>query len=637
MVAITATEGAALVKQILRFDGQDPAEHSVAGLTDDELDVTAAQFPTLRRLVDNPRARELLRRPIVVDLLVRGGDPGLPLSESQALHHIWQHLVRNPGRRDHGTPDAREAVMLSLADQALHKGDAAALLQRLDHSAVDGLRHDGVLQPASPSPWERLPSFRHDLLRAYSIARLLLADRDPAGALIAGGAPRWTLPAARLASEIALSAPDEPQHPRAARFAALQAGFDAIAAAGGGERWSDVPTEALLVAPDSAELLSDAWPTLFQDGAQGVARLIRILKGRHRPRGILDPVVAEPAIAQLLEVGIPASSHKEAAELIREWLQALVLANTPAGYPVRVKLRDAIVAHCADNEQALDEHEAARQAELAARTPEQVADDEARRKQFRAMGSADGSRRRRRRPPPQRHSPYQWIGDTQVEHLALLGPDLGENGEAILRRIAEDEPHSLDHAVEPFLAGQSLAAYGTELLITLAGAYYIDEPAEDDDGFGSYGGLRDEGIRDHLYSGLPLPLAHLTKGPFLALFRTNYLAGVSLLNRMLDHSALRRVRSSYGYQPLAADHEDEKQVLSISGQPREYVGDGHVWLWYRGTGVGPYPCMSALQALEFVTEELIQAGVPAQALTSIMLNDAHNLAMPAQRRRAPGP
>ena len=54
-----------------------------------------------------------------------------------------------------------------------------------------------------------------------------------------------------------------------------------------------------------------------------------------------------------------------------------------------------------------------------------------------------------------------------------------------------------------------------------------------------------------------------------------------------------------------------------------------MWLWYRGTGVGPYPCMSALQALEFVTEEYVRAGTPARTLVAIMLKDARSLAMPA--------
>jgi len=632
VVAVATTEGAAVVRQLLRSGDDDPREYSVAGLADDELDAVAAHFPALRRLVDDPRARELLRRPIVVDLLGRAGDPGLPLSESQALDHVWQSLVRHSGYRDQGAPDAREEVMLSLADHALRKGDPGDLLARLGHNAVDGLRRTGVLQPASQLPWERVPSFRHDLLRAYSVARLLLTERDPAASLTATGAARWTLPSARLACEIVLSAPDEPLHPRVGRFATLQAGFDAIAAAGGGQRWSDVPTEALLVAPDPAVLLSDAWPTLIKDKAQGAARLIRILNVRHRRNGTVDPIVAEPVIAQLVEVGTPPAVKQEAAELIRDWLRALVLAGTLVGHPVRIKLRDAIVVQCGENERALDEQEAARLAEIAARTPEQVAEDEARRRKFVGLSGSAMSRRRRRRPEPTRHRPYQWISDPQVEHLALLGPDLGEDGEAILRRIAEDEPHSLDHAVEPLLAGHSLASYSTELLAALAAAYYIDKPGEDeDDGFGSYGGLPDDGIRDHRFGGLGLPLAHFLKGPFLALFRADYLGGVSLLNRMLDHSALCRVRilSSLRYGPFAEDGEEAKQVLSISGEPREYAGDDHVWLWYRGTGVGPYPCMSALQALEFVTEEYIRAGAPPQALTSIMLKDAHNLAMPA--------
>lgn len=633
VIAVAATEGAAVAKQLMRSAAGDPREYVVPGLDDEELDDAAAHFPALRRLVDDPRARELLRRPIVIDLLGRAGDPGLPLSESQALDHIWHHLVRNAGRQDRGAPDAREDVMLRLAAQAVRKGGADDVLSRRDHAAVDGLRRTGVLLPASPFPWERVPSFKHDLLRAYSVARLLLAARDPAAALAATGAPRWTLPSARLACEIALSAPDEPTHPRAGRFAGLQAGFDAIAAAGGGERWSDVPTEALLVAPDAAALLQDAWPTLVDAKAQGLARLIRILSVRHRRDGPVDPIVAEPVIAHLLEGGTPSNLEDEAAELIRDWLRALVLSGTPAGHPTRIGLRDASIERCAENERVLDEQEAARQVELAARTPEQIAADEERRKSLAALTGFPAPRRRRRRAEPQRHRPYQWIRDAQIEHLALLGPDLGEDGESILRRIAEDEPHSLDHAVEPLLAGQSLASHDPALLIDLAAAYYLDDNEEGGGGgFGWNGGLHDDGIRNHRFDGLGLPLAHFAKGPFLALFRADYRGGVALLNRMLDHGARCRVRilSNLRYgPPLAEDPEGSRHVLSVSGEPREYIGDGHVWHWYRGTGVGPYPCMSGLQALELVTEEYIRAGVPPQALTSIMLRDAGSLAMPA--------
>ncbi|MDP8910230.1 MAG: hypothetical protein M3N47_14205 [Chloroflexota bacterium] len=631
VIAIAATEGAGTVTQLMT---SGPREYVVPGLDDEELATAAAHLPVLQRLVDNPRARELLRRPIVIELFARADDPGLPLSEAQALDHIWHHLVRNGDRHDRGAPDAREQVMLRLAGHAVREGDVDNLLARLDHAAVDGLRRSGLLLPASRLPWERVPAFKHDLLRAYSVARWLLAERDPAAGLTSIGAPRWTLASARLACEIVLSAPDEPAYPRAGRFARLQAGFDAIADAGGGERWSDVPAEALLAVPDSAELLKEAWPTLLDNNAQGLARLIRVLHGRHQRTGILDPIIAEPVISQLLEVGTPRTLGDEVAELIRDWLRAHVLHGSPAGQTTRIQLRDTILDRCAENERLLDEKEAARQAELAARTPEEIAADEERRKKFAPISSVSMSRRRRRRSEPTRHRPYQWIHDAQVEHLAFLGPDLGPGGEAILRRIAEDAPHSLDHAVEPIFVGHSLAAYDPKLLIDLAAAYYIEneEDEDDDDGLGWSGGFHDDGIRHHRFGGLGSPLASFTHGPFLALFRADYRGGVALLNRMLDHAARHRVRTlsnfRYGY-PTHEDPPDTKHVLSVAGEPREYVGDGDVWLWYRGTGVGPYPCMSALQALEFVTEEYIRAGVPPHILTAIMLQDAHSLAMPA--------
>jgi len=624
VVCVAATEGAAVARQLMRTDDGDLRELVVPGLDDEELAVAEARIPALSRLVGEPRARELLRRPIVVDLLARAGEPGLPLSESQALDHVWRHLVRNNGRQDAGAPDAREDVMLRLAAHAVHNGDDDELLARLDHAAVEGLRRSGVLLPASGLPWERVPAFKHDLLRAYSVARLLLAGRDPAAALRSAGAPRWALPSARLACEILLSAPDSPSHRRAGRFSALQAEFDAIAAASGA-RWSDVPSEALVLAPDAAALLEDAWPALTDDDAAGLARLLRVLDVRHTRSGMADPNVAEPVVARLVDVGTPHGIGEAAGELVRNWLRALVLKQTPAGQPTRVALCRAIVGRCADTERELDEQDAARRAELAARTPEQIAADDERRRRFPSLSSVSGGRRRRSRPAGRRS--YLWISEEQIEHLALLGPDLGDEGEVILRRIAEDDPQSLDAAVEPLLTGQSLASRDPGLLADLAAAYYIEDD-EDDDGIGWSGGLREDGIRDHK-PGFGLPLSHLMRGPFLALFRADYVRGVSLLNRMLDHGARARVRILAGLRDTAPREDEAGTVLSISGDPRGYAGDGQVWLWYRGTGVGPYPCMSALQALEFVTEENVRAGVPAQMLVAIMLENARSLAMPA--------
>ena len=109
VIAVATTEGAGAVTQLMT---SGPREYVVPGLDDEELATAAAHIPALQRLVDNPRARELLRRPIVIDLLARADAPGLPLSEAQALDHIWHHLVRNGDRHGAGAPDVREQVML---------------------------------------------------------------------------------------------------------------------------------------------------------------------------------------------------------------------------------------------------------------------------------------------------------------------------------------------------------------------------------------------------------------------------------------------------------------------------------------------------------------------------------------------
>lgn len=624
VVAVAATEGAAVVRQLM---GPPPQEFVVPGLDDDELKIVAGRLPVLARLFENVTARELLRRPIVVDLFARANDPGIPLSEAQALDHIWRHLVRNGERRDAGDPDAREQVMLRLGRHAVTKGDVDVLLERLDGAAVEGLRRSGLLAAASDLAWEPVPSFKHDLLRSYSVARILLIERDPARAVIEIEAQRWTLASARLACQTVLAAPDDPSDRAAGRFGRLQRGFDEIAAAGHGQRWSDVPTEALASIPDGAALLGDAWPTLLDNDAHGLRRLFRVLNSRHRRDGIIDPAAAGPVVRELVTTGVPPGLVDEAAELICDWLRVLALTGTLAGQATRVALRESIITCCAENERSLDAKAAARQAELDAHTPAAVAADEERKRRFGATASSRPSRRRR---TPTRHRPYQWISDSQIEQLALLGHDLGADGEAVLRRIAEDEPHSLVHAVESDIAGLSLGAYSSNLLLDLVEAYYIIDDADSHDG--RSGGIMDDGIRDHRFAGLSSRFSSITHGPFLSMFRADYRNGVVVLNRMLDHAARHRIRVLSRHRNGIGAETDQSEfvhLLSITGEPQDYIGDAQVWLWYRGTGVGPHPCMSALQALEFVTDEYVAHGVPSRVLTAIMLDGAHSLAMPA--------
>ncbi len=219
-----------------------------------------------------------------------------------------------------------------------------------------------------------------------------------------------------------------------------------------------------------------------------------------------------------------------------------------------------------------------------------------------------------------------------MRFLALLGPDLGASGEALLRRAAEDDPHCLLAAVEEPWAGSSLAQYSRALLIDLVEAYYIESDTE-----ASYEPLVREGIRRHGFHGLASPMAAPWYGPFLAMFRYDFVGGVACLNRLLDHATrfqtrfqtLRLSTPRWGEINHVAE-EDQGVELSLLGTSRRYAGLPDAWQWYRVVYTGPLPCTSALQALEIVCDQLLEDGwIQPDELIHTLMSDCGNLAMPA--------
>lgn len=625
VVAITAAEGWEVVRDLMAAQlGEEIADYRVSGLSNGQLEQITTQFPELGRLAANGRSRELLRRLVVVDLLVRSNMSALPLSDVDAMQQSWAGLVRRHEQRDHGLPDAREQVLLTLAARELSGGPAIELAGRLDAAAVGGLRQDGLLRAWAGNPWQVLPDFAHDEVRRYALARVLLANGDPAAALLAAGAPRWALPAGRLACQALLAQPDHPDNPLHGRLGRVQAAFDGLVAGGHGARWGDVAGEALLTLGDPGPLLTDAWAALRGQDAAGLGRLLRLVDQRHRRDAFIDPVVAEPVVALLLDEAAPWQAGKKIARLLREWLAALVAQDSPEGNLLRVRMRERLAAACAEGQQRLDQEQEAAAAARAARTPEEIEEDRQLEERHRdLLGPVIGRRRhaRRHRPP----LPCELTDDTILELLALLGPDLGEVGEELLRRVARDEPWQLAPAVEQPLTGRALVGYRRGLLADLTEAYYLDEE-EDGSGF------HEDGVRDHHWRGPITPLAAWYRGPFMPLFQNDLRGGVAVLNKILNHAALARARTLAGlgnpWAQVPADAAGRfKTELRISGASRIYAGDSHVWTWYRGTGVGPYPCMSALQALERFCDQLIAAGLPLDRIVALLLDGCENLAM----------
>jgi DNA-binding transcriptional ArsR family regulator len=629
VIAVTAGDARQLVRDVVaECRGGDVTEYLVPPLTDAEVDQVTAVFGELAHLGANPRSRELLRRPVVVDLLVRGEVKGTPLSDADAMEQVWAGLVLRQGRTDRGRPYARNIALLNLADFALRGGDPLEVVSRIDQAALDGLIRDGLLRMPADDPFGIGPEFAHDEVRRYAVARLLLSEGDPAAKLAAAGVPRWSLGAARLACQALLAGAGTAANPAHGRLARMQQAFDGLVVEGHGDRWGDVPGEAVLTLGDPGPVLRDAWAGLRAGPDAGLKRLSRLVDQRlTRESSLVRADAVEPLIGLLLGDGDAAwMAEKHLRRLVRNWLRSLAAAGTPAGHPLRVRLREQLTAACAAGDSRLQAERDAAAAVRAARSAAEIEEERELRERHRHLlsGPVGFPRGRRRRPPPQ--VPREITDETMIELLALIGPDLGDPGEAILVRVARDAPSKIGPAVETLLGGCALAGCRRGILAQLTEAYYLDEE-EDGSGF------HEDGIRDHdprRASGTPL--AAWYRGPFLFLFRTDFRNGVGVLNRMLNHAARARERTLAGhgsYGPVDEGELDARRLeLGITGIRHAYAGDSQTWTWYRGTGSGPFPCMSALQALERVCEELIAAEVPLENIVTVLMDGCENLAMP---------
>lgn len=546
----------------------------VAGLGDEELRAVVDTFPVLRPLADEPRAVWLLRRPGLVDLLLRADAvrslPSGAVAEADILTAVWADLVRNGEAVDqHGaTPDGREHALLALARDRL--GLRAGGSYPPDGMALRSLRSDELLRRERPT---RGDDFHNDLVRDFAVA--VLIDRDGLSILREAQAPRWTVRAATLACQLRLLAGRDVEETRRA----LQAELDALAHAFG-ERWSELVTEAYLAPRVSQPSLVSAWPALMADDGRELDRFLRVLLARHSLAGALDPTVGAPLIDLLTErhaelTGLPEEVRQRIGGLFDAWLAGLAARGTAdASEPLRQRVRDRLLA------EPLVDHER------------------------------------------YRHD------DRHLERLAMLGPDADERVVERLRLAAREDPSDLDRAVEEPYARLALAAHRPALLLELAEAYYVEpepDPADEHDFFARsirYG----DGIRDHRFRGLRSPRAAPYLGPFGLLLEADPIPALAFINRLLNRAASERIASLTELGDRGADLGLGLELCGL--ERRRYRGDAHVWGWYRGGTVGPEPATSALMAIEAWADRLLATGLPARRLGAVLLDGAESLAMP---------
>lgn len=605
LVAVSADTAVSHVRDQVSTRFGDVHTLEIPPLSDDEITRVADKIPSLSGLLRNLPQRSLLRRLVVLDLLARAGlTVHGALSGWGCLEIVWRGLVRRNENIAFGSPEGRERALLALAERELGLSAALPWNTAVDPSAIDALRRDHLLAPFNIH--DPQPQFAHDEVRRYAVALVLFRSGAIARALEDAGVPRWAMSAAQLACQgWLLRASIDPL----ATFAEVRQGFVDIADRYG-SRWADIPVEAALESPRAYEHLRGLPLTASAESAHGLDGVIRVVEQRQIVGGLIDIDRGEPLVRVLLDHERSWLRSESVFTFVAAWLQALVAAETPAGNSTRQLLRTQLIDHWREHYEPPADISAVDLAEPADRPFEKFVRRGMRRRQ---RGCLD----------------YRLTDERLVELLALLGADIDARVEEILILISEYAPARLAPAADSPWSARAVAQHSTDLLQVLMETYYIDLDSDS-------GGLRENGIREHWGRWSPIgpPFAAYWFGGFWQLFpRARLVHSASVLNKILNHAARWRVRDreyfapdTNGQRPTA---QDSTYSMSISGHERRYVGDGATWSWYRGSGVGPYPCMSALQAMERILDQYIDAGLSMSTIVRILLTDCENLAVPA--------
>ncbi len=496
--------------------------HLISGLMPPEITQIGQHFPHLAVAASRPRNAWLFSRPGLVELLLPASAaeslPDRVLSESDVFAAVWSGRVRN---REEVAADAYPAERdRALTDRARKLFGLLPSSSSSNAAAEASLRSDGLLLPWSTDlAWSKDDDFASDLVRDFSIANLMLLDGF--SILQKGDDRRWALRAALLACQVRLTkvtAPDRNQ----ARLE-LHSAFDATAG-DFGERWSEIPLEAMLTSGVARELISEAWDALETE--QRLSHLLRIATQRYAIGSGAHFDTLTPLVSVLLDRIDPSDLHPDsgdalsvnrlAHQVVLLWLFAQLDARATSN-PERVRLRELLLA---------DPHLAS---------------------------SEDG-----------------------LEMLALLGSDLDEPAIAVLALVATSEPEIIEHVVERRWSVESLLRHAPTTLEYLVRAYYVTTPKS------HWSHMEDYGIRGH-ESASPFytPMAGWSRGPFWTMLVNDPKRAARIIGVLVDHATEAAI-TTYGALPV------EVSVSLPSLGEVTYRGSADSWRWYRGgTGPYP--------------------------------------------------
>ena len=147
-----------------------PATIFVPALNDSEMDKVAGAFPGLATPLSNPRIKDFLRNPFLLDMAARmdwSGEREISADVAAFRRRCWSSLVRRDDVTQGGMPDRREQALIHLAEQRARQLRPFVPADGADRDALNALHQDGVV--AKDDNGFVAPI--HDLIEDWAIVR----------------------------------------------------------------------------------------------------------------------------------------------------------------------------------------------------------------------------------------------------------------------------------------------------------------------------------------------------------------------------------------------------------------------------------------------------------------------------------
>lgn len=150
-------------------------------LTDREMVEVTHYFPGLAALVSQEHLKEILSRPLVLDILTLPDISLSPkevpqvLTETWLLKWFWKQVVRlgEGSRTGRGNPDTREQLLIRIGQQLSDGGKFVQICSDMDSEAISGLVSDRLLVKED----NRL-RFAHDVFEDWTLAVVFRQETD---------------------------------------------------------------------------------------------------------------------------------------------------------------------------------------------------------------------------------------------------------------------------------------------------------------------------------------------------------------------------------------------------------------------------------------------------------------------------